>query len=184
MQGQRSHLAQAKKCHQRWQVDLDTVCILPRAPSLFKGDSNDDNETAGIGEYPATETQARTDKPNFPELPADEPPVLVEHGEGYDKDNHENTPSFKARWREYFPCRAGQALRRQPTTFELLRNAQVARGESIWGMFSDEGDWKFARWILESGTTQASTDELLKLKKVSERFVVEYTTYQSVADSR
>jgi hypothetical protein len=45
-------------------------------------------------------------------------------------------------------------------------------------MFSDEGDWDFARWILKSGTTHASTDELLELKKVSQIFIVEYiTTY-------
>jgi hypothetical protein len=51
--------------------------------------------------------------------------------------------------------------------FDCLRKAQVARGESIWGAFLDEGDWEFARWILESGTTHASINELLDLKKVS-----------------
>ena len=66
--------------------------------------------------------------------------------------------------------------------FESLCNAQVARGESIWGSFSDEGDWDFARCIVESGITHASINELLELKKVSKRFVAKYTTYQSVAD--
>jgi hypothetical protein len=67
--------------------------------------------------------------------------------------------------------------------FEALSNAQVARGESIWGRFSDEEDWEFARWILKSGTTHTSTNKLLELKKVSKRFVVKCSTYQSVADS-
>ena len=51
-------------------------------------------------------------------------------------------------------------------------------------MFSDEGDWEFARWILELGMTHAYTNELLELKKVSKTFVVECTTYQSVAGLR
>ena len=58
--------------------------------------------------------------------------------------------------------------------FEALRNAQVARGESVWWPFSDEKDWELGRWILKSGTTQASTNELLQLKKVSKFFLVEY----------
>ena len=61
--------------------------------------------------------------------------------------------------------------------FELLHNAQVTRQESIWGPFSDEGDWDFARWILTSGTTHASTNKLLELKKVSKMTVVDYRTY-------
>jgi hypothetical protein len=56
--------------------------------------------------------------------------------------------------------------------FEYLHRAQVARGESIWGMFVDEADWDFARWILKSGITHASTDKLLELKKVSKCVVV------------
>src|SRR6267154_4630881 len=39
MQGQRSHVAQARKCHERWQADLDTMLILP--PNLFEGRSGD-----------------------------------------------------------------------------------------------------------------------------------------------
>jgi hypothetical protein len=184
LQGQRSHLAQAKKCHERWQGDLDTGHILPQG--LFEGRSNDNNQIAGIlGEHPATYSEPsvdwNVDKPNCPEPPADEPLGLEEH-EG-DEDNSESTPPSKARWREYFPRQAGQGLRRGPTTFESLHNAQVARGESIWGKFSDEGDWEFAQWIVESGTTHTSTNELLELKKVSKRFIVKCMTYQSVADS-
>jgi hypothetical protein len=67
--------------------------------------------------------------------------------------------------------------------FESLCNAQVARGESIWGQFADEGDWEFAQWILKSGTTHTSTDELLDLKKVSKKIIFEYRTHQIVADS-
>ena len=51
--------------------------------------------------------------------------------------------------------------------FKTLHNAQVTRGESIWGKFSDEGDWNVAQWILDSGTTHAATNKLLKLEKVS-----------------
>jgi len=51
--------------------------------------------------------------------------------------------------------------------FKSLRNAQVTQGESIWGMFMDEEDWDFVQWILKLGTTCASTNELLLLKKVS-----------------
>ena len=51
--------------------------------------------------------------------------------------------------------------------FKTLHNAQVIRGESIWGKFSDEGDWNVAQWILDSGTTHAAINKLLKLEKVS-----------------
>jgi hypothetical protein len=88
-----------------------------------------------------------------------------------DEDDSENTPSqsSNARWREDFPQHAGQGIRRELTMFESLSIAQATGGESIWGAFSDEGDWDFARWILKSGTTHASTNELLELKKVSQK---------------
>jgi Plavaka transposase len=118
------------------------------------------------------------DKPNVLALPADDALVLEESEGEYDResDDGESTPSSDARWREDFPHRAGQALRRNPTMFEALRNAQVARGESIWGMFADEGDWEFAKWILKSGTTHSSTNKLLELKKVSQKNVATEST--------
>ena len=67
--------------------------------------------------------------------------------------------------------------------FQSMRNAQVAQEESIWGRFSDKGDWEIARWIVELGMTHTSTNNLLELKKVSKRFVLKCTTYQSVTDS-
>lgn len=182
MQGQRSHLAQAKKCHERWQVDLDTMRILPQPENLFEDGSNDDNhwQTAGIGERPVTSNvDWDVDISNSPELPPDEAVVLEDSEEESrrDEDDSESTPSSNARWLERFPHQAGRGLRRELTMFESLRNAQVARGESIWGKFSDEGDWEVARWILKSGTTQASTNEFLELKKVSKKIVAEYWTY-------
>jgi hypothetical protein len=69
--------------------------------------------------------------------------------------------------------------------FESLRAAQVARGESIWGLFSDEGDWEMAQWIIRSGTSHTSTNDLLGLKKVSiVRVTGKYSTYQGIADPR
>jgi len=115
------------------------------------------------------------DKPNFPELPADDDEALALESEKESsrvEDDSESTPSFNARWCEAFP-QAGQGLCREVTMFESLRNTQIARGESIWGMFSDEGDWDFARFIVKSGMTHASTDELLELKKVSKKIVAE-----------
>jgi hypothetical protein len=52
--------------------------------------------------------------------------------------------------------------------FELLHIAQVTNRESIWGPFTDVGDWNFAWWILWSGTTHTSMDKLLDLEKVSQ----------------
>jgi hypothetical protein len=97
---------------------------------------------------------------------------LIESAEGTekqhsDKDNCERSPFTKARWREDFPRPAGVGIRQEATAFEMIRNAQIAKGESIWGMFKDKGDWELALWILESGTTRTATDKLLKLKKVS-----------------
>ena len=66
----------------------------------------------------------------------------------HDEDEDHRTPPSSARWRENFPYPAGRGLRRELTMFETLHNAQVTRGESIWGKFSDEGDWNVARWIL------------------------------------
>lgn len=136
-----------------------------------------------------TETRAwvswNIDNLNFPELQAEENFMMDIVPEEYreehrcDDNNSETTPpsTGKIRWREYFPRQAGQGLRKEPTSFESLRNAQVDKRESIWGAFMDEGDWDFARWILTSGITHASIDELLKLKKVSKMLVVEYRTY-------
>jgi len=59
MQGQRSHLAQAKKCHERWQGDLDAVRNLPQG--LFEGRSNDDDQTARMGEHPAKYSKPSVD---------------------------------------------------------------------------------------------------------------------------
>ena len=109
------------------------------------------------------------DTPHFPDPPADE---LYGQGERQDEQHREyhdeNTPSPKgARWREYFPHPAGLGIRRGATMFESLCHAQVANEESIWGTFTDEADWDLARWIITSGTTHTSADELLDLKKVS-----------------
>ena len=91
------------------------------------------------------------------------------HDEDDSRLNGESAPSSKTRWKKHFPHRAGQGLRKELTAFELLRNTQVTKGESIWGAFMDEGDWAVARWILKSGITHASTNELLELKKVSKK---------------
>jgi hypothetical protein len=109
------------------------------------------------------------DAHHFLEPPADEPPILEERGENQGEDHDDRTSSAsKPRWRDDFPHPAGQGIRREPTAFESLRDAQIARGESIWGVFLNEGDWALARWILKSGTTHTSTDELLELKTVSQ----------------
>jgi len=98
IQGQRSHLAQAKRCHERWQADLDTVHIPPQ--DLFEGCSDDDH-TPGIGEQPATDrdpdVDLNVDKPSFPELPGDEPLVIEEQGEEchHNKDDNDSTPLSK-----------------------------------------------------------------------------------------
>jgi hypothetical protein len=170
-QGHRSHLAQARKCHVRWQADLDTMRILPK--NMFET-CNDYIQTAEIRECPSTDgdpnMDQNVDKNDFSELPADEPPVLEERREEcqHDEDYSESTPP-ETRWREDFPHQAGHGLRREPTMFEALHSSQVANKESVWGAFSDEGDWEVARWLLNSGTTQAFTNKFLELKKVSEK---------------
>jgi hypothetical protein len=60
MQGQRSHLSQAKKCLERWQADLDTICDpnLPKTVNLFEERSIDDCEIVGTGEYQRLQTKA------------------------------------------------------------------------------------------------------------------------------
>ncbi len=55
MQGQHSHLAQVKKCCQRWDTDLDKMHLHPQ--NLFKGCGNNDNQTAGMGEPQTAMTQ-------------------------------------------------------------------------------------------------------------------------------
>ena len=122
------------------------------------------------------------DNPGFPEPPTDDdPPVLEERGDEYQPSRDEDTGK---RWREDFPHRAGRGLRRELTMFESQRKIQVTSGESIWGSFSGEGDWALAQWIIDSGTTCANTNELLKLEKVSRTFVVKHRTYYRIADSK
>jgi hypothetical protein len=184
MQGHRSHLAQAKKCHKRWQADLNTMCIPIPPQNLLDSHSEDDNETAETGERLGTNRDSSVDwnvDTRFPE-PLDNEALVLEESEDEDEcrrdeNNSESLPSSNARWREDFPHQAGQRLRRELTVFESLRKAQVARGESIWGMFTDKGDWEFAQWILNTGTTHASTNKLLDLEKVSQKSIVEYWTY-------
>jgi hypothetical protein len=99
---------------------------------------------------------------------AEDPLELEEHEEEYRPDyTKSDAPLYPAQWWEKFPYSAGRGIRQEPTMFESLCNAQVTQGESIWGMFMDKGDWDFVWWILKSGTTHASTNELLLLKKVS-----------------
>jgi hypothetical protein len=104
MQGQRSHLAQAKKCHEGWQADLDTLCIPSSSNLEFhnKSSSNNNDQTAGegLGEQPATDISVldidwNADAPHFAEPPApDETPVLEEHGKKQHCDDlEENTQS-------------------------------------------------------------------------------------------
>src|SRR5258708_18576574 len=71
----------------------------------------------------------------------------------------------------------GKGYTENPPCGKSLHNNQVYRGESIWGRFTDEGDWDFAWWILKSGTTHSNTNELLELTKVSKPLDVDYGTY-------
>ena len=98
----------------------------------------------------------------------EDPLELEEHKEEY-CPNYTNSDAllYPAWWREKFPYSAGQGIQQEPTIFKSLHNAQVTWGESIWEMFMDERDWDFVQWILKSGTTCASTNKLLLLKKVS-----------------
>jgi hypothetical protein len=124
---------------------------------------------------------------SIPDLPVDEPVQvdLEEHGEeGRPAEDTNEVTQSKARWQEHFPHQAGHRLRREPTMFESLHNAQINSGESIWGMFLDEGDWEVAQWIVKTGTTQADANEFLKLKKVSKQIIVKRRTYYTDADSR
>jgi hypothetical protein len=54
MQGHRSHLAQAKKCHKMWQEDLDAM--QSRSRDLPESHGDDNNQTVGVGECPATDS--------------------------------------------------------------------------------------------------------------------------------
>ena len=105
--------------------------------------------------------------------------------EEHEGDGCRHTQSSPAQWQEDFPRQAGWCLCQEPTVFESQRKAQVARGESIWGKFSNEGDWTFARWILKSGTSQAYTNELLDIETVSKPVVnpVKDLQLKHVADS-
>ena len=47
MQGQHSHLAQAKKCHKMWEADLDTIHT--SLPQNFNGCGEDNNQSTEIG---------------------------------------------------------------------------------------------------------------------------------------
>src|SRR5216684_2594819 len=53
-QGQRSHLAQVKKCGKRWQADLHAMQI--HGPNLFRSCSDDNNERAEIGKGTPTDS--------------------------------------------------------------------------------------------------------------------------------
>ena len=47
MQGQCSHLAQAKKCHKMWEADLDTMHA--SLPQNFDSCGEDNNQSTEIG---------------------------------------------------------------------------------------------------------------------------------------
>jgi hypothetical protein len=99
MQGQLSHLAQAKKCHKKWQAYLDALQI--PSNNLFKGSNNADNQPAGLGEHLAIDKVLNvdwdTDAPHFPDPLADELHSQGEYQEGqHDKDDSESAPSPKA----------------------------------------------------------------------------------------
>ena len=111
--------------------------------------------------------RSRTKHVNNPITEQGDEPMVFEEYDMEAPPDDENGPLSSARWREDFSPQSGVGLRREATMFEHMRNAQVAGGESIWGLFSDEGDWSFAQWILKSRTTATSTNELLNLKKVS-----------------
>lgn len=190
MQGHRSHLTQAKRCHEKWQTNLDTMPIpshLIRAPHR----GHDGDQTAG-GEPIDDDLNVATDDPYFPDGPTVEerqPPSHIDDDpnaatddpyfpdglppihDGTSTEDHSDNAfglSPEPRWREHFPHPAGQGIRREATAFESLRDDLQARGGSIWGTFLDDGDWKLAKWILDSGATHASIDKLLDLKKVSQ----------------
>lgn len=52
------------------------------------------------------------------------------------------------------------------------RARQVANGLSPWAPFESYEEWRFGRWLLKSGISQKSMNELLELPVVSHSFKV------------
>ena len=51
--------------------------------------------------------------------------------------------------------------------FENICHHQQFAGKAPWDPFSSEEEWEIAQWLVETGVSQRSINEFLRLKKVN-----------------
>ncbi|KIL56918.1 hypothetical protein M378DRAFT_16626 [Amanita muscaria Koide BX008] len=147
-QGQRSHLSQASTCLKKWLAATETL-----------GDDPESNQPSDVN---ADHSAVNEDTLPFP-IVLDEDPALKRprHSQQHGCPGGQHT-----QWIELYPGQAGTKIHCAPTAFESLKSQQDSIGASEWGPLQSEADWALAEWVLRSGVSQTSMDELLVLEMV------------------
>ena len=82
-----------------------------------------------------------------------------------DADNEDGACDHK-RYIEPFLGPAGEALRREKTSFEILQQEHQSEGKVSWEPFANKAEWELVVWLIKN-FGQKSTDEYLQLPIVS-----------------
>lgn len=90
-------------------------------------------------------------------------------GDADDRDERNVHLAKLRRYIEPFPGPAGDALRREKTRFEILKENQLLDGKPPWEPFASREEWGLVQWLM-TNVGQGSTDEYLKLPIVSGYF--------------
>ena len=84
-----------------------------------------------------------------------------------DTDNsHDNDLWTPEPYVEPFLGPAGDVLRQEKTSFEILQGVQQSEGKPPWELFASRAEWELAEWLMKN-VGQRSTNDFLQLPIVS-----------------
>ncbi|KAF7293857.1 hypothetical protein HMN09_01181700 [Mycena chlorophos] len=167
--GLQSHYTQRQRCAELLARYLDSqVDTGTDSDSESESESDVDAPKSRFpspAPAPAMDIDSGVDIARSPESPAQDRRARVDPVDDEDEDmDAVGIP----RWFEPHPKGGGAVLEEMKgkTPFELLREEQLALGDTLWAPFKDAGDWELARWLVESGVSRTKMEEFFKLDKI------------------
>lgn len=161
------HIAKVLECKHRHRAFIAEK-LQGRPPSpTFKPDNGVENQDIGI------EWETVSDDPTH--LEAEDDILEVEELEGSNIDEEEEVTNMPARPRE--PCDeddtfvvkydgAGKIIAKEKTPFSVIYNLQKERNKGTYYPFSCQKEVELAEFLHESGMSQATIDQFMKLEYV------------------
>lgn len=176
--GMKRHYAQKTECRKMFQAEIgksivtvfDEEIDVPLQPPSPKAHLSDDeslteNDDAAMPGDDFAPRPAHARSPTADSILAGPKPKRVRVEEVDDDD----APTI-GRYTEEYPGRVADALGKDKTKFERIRDDQMMEGIEPHAPFADEEEWELVRWLMKN-VGQSKADDFLKLPIVSHSFI-------------